>query len=166
MIVIFVILSIMIAATDMIRLSLMCRKISLLWCIVWILAAYFSTIWLAGISAREALECVNIKGICIMGCIEIIIFLSYLFYEGRSRFLLAHYPGLMVAMPIVLLAYWVSRTVCGVSIFATGIVTACVVAIFIMGGVLFLQKIKCDKHWLYMVSVTSIIVYILVYGIL
>lgn len=165
MMILLIILCLVIALSDTIRLSLMGRKEVLLWCGIWMMAAYFFTTWLTGLSSQEIYNYLNIPIICIFGFIEILIFMSYLLYEGKGKTLLAFYPGLMILFPVIVLAYMMSRTVSGVSFLVIALMSAVMTGALLAGAVLFLRWLKCDRSWLYISSIAGLIIYILIYGI-
>ncbi len=91
--------------------------------------------------------------------------MSYLLYAGKGKTLLAFYPGLMIFFPVIVLAYMMSRIVSGVSFMAIGLMSAVLTGVLLVGAILFFRWIKCDRSWLYISSVASVIIYILIYGI-
>ncbi len=163
---IFIFLCLVIVVTDSLRLSLMWKKESSIWVIVWMVVAYFSTKWLTRLSIQEIMGHLNIQSICILGFLELLIFFAYLFYDGKGKKILAHYPGLMMLFPVMLLAFWFSRIMGGVSFNAVGMITAGATAVLLFGIIFFLRSLRSDKAWLYLSSVSSLIIYILIYGLL
>lgn len=165
MMTLLIILCLSIVVSDTIRLSLMGRKEGVLWCGIWMIAAYFSTTWLTRLSLQEIYKYLNIPAICIFGFIEILIFMSYLLYDGKGKTLLSFYPGMMILFPVTVLAYLMSRIVNGVSFMAIGLMSAVMTGVLLVSAVLFLRWLKCDRSWLYISSVAGLIIYILIYGI-
>lgn len=165
MIPILIILCVVIALTDMIKLSLMGWKTTLLWSIVWMSVAYCSTMWLIKLSSDEIYGSLNIRSICLLGFMESFIFISYLFYDGKWKCILAYYPGLMMIFPVTILAFWISRIINGVSFMATGAIASSATMALLTGMTLFLRWLRCEKSWLYIVSIVSFIIYILTFGI-
>ncbi len=165
MIPLLIILCLAIVLIDTIRLSLMGWKERLMWCCIWMITAYISTTWLTGLSLQEIYKYLNIPNICILGFIEILIIMSYLLYEGKGKKLLAFYPGVMILFPVTILAYMMSRIVSGVSFMAIGLMSTVMTGGLLIGAILFLRWLKCDKSWLYISSVAGLIIYILIYGI-
>lgn len=163
---IFIILCLVIVVTDSLRLSLMGKKESLTWVIVWMVGAYFSTKWLTRLSTQEIMGYLNIPSICILGFLELLIFFAYLFYDGKGKKILAHYPGLMMLFPVMLLAFWLSRIIGGASFTAIGMIAAGATLIVLLGIIFFFRWLRSDKGWLYLSSIASLIIYILIYGLL
>lgn len=163
---IFIILCLVIVVTDSLRLSLMGKKESLTWVIVWMVVAYFSTKWLTRLSMQEIMGYLNIPSICVFGFLELLIFLAYLFYDGKGKKILAHYPGLMMLFPVMLLAFWLSRVVGGASFTAIGMIASGATLIVLLGIIFFFRWLRSDKGWLYLFSIASLIIYILIYGLL
>lgn len=163
---IFIILCLVIVVTDSLRLSLMGKKESLTWVIVWMVVAYFSTKWLTRLSMQEIMGYLNIPSICVLGFLELLIFFAYLFYDGKGKKILAHYPGLMMLFPVMLLAFWLSRVVGGASFTAIGMIAAGATLIVLLGIIFFFRWLRSDKGWLYLSSIASLIIYILIYGLL
>lgn len=155
-----------IAISDLIKLSLMRTKTNVFWGLIWIFAAYFLTLWLTNLSMSEALAYFNLRHICLLGFIEIIIFVSYLFYEGKGNGILRLYPGLMLIFPIAMLSFGISRFVTGIDFKLVGIIVAVLMAVIMVGGTFFLRRLNCNKKWLYISSLLTLIIYILIYGIL
>jgi hypothetical protein len=149
----------------MIKLSLMGNRSILFWGLVWIVIAYFITLRLTQMSMSEALEYFNLRNISLLGFVEIIIFISYLFFNGKGGKLLSLYPGLMLTFPIALISYGVSRIATGIDFKVVGAIVAVLVAIILVGGILFLRWLHSDKTWLYISSLLTLIIYIFVYGI-
>ncbi|MCM1476267.1 MAG: hypothetical protein NC036_08510 [Muribaculaceae bacterium] len=165
MIPLLIILSIVIVVSDLIRLSLMRWKATLLWILVWMAVAYFSTMWLTSLSTDEIYGYLNIRNICLLGLIECFLFMSYLFYDRKGKAILSYYPGLMMIFPVALLAYVISRIVNGISFMAAGAIASLLTGGAIIGITLFLQWFRSEKSWLYIASIISLISYILVLGI-
>ncbi len=165
MMILLIILTLAIVLIDTMRLSLMGWKEELLWIGIWMVAAYFSTLWLTGLSFQEIYKYSNTSAICILGFVEILIFMSYLLYDGKGKALLAYYPGLMMLFPVMVLSYMMIRVVSGVSFMAIGLMSAVLTGVLLASAVLFLRWLKCDRLWLYISSVAGLVIYILIYGI-
>lgn len=165
MMILLIILSLAIVLIDTMRLSLMEWKENLLWIGIWMVAAYFSTLWLTGLSLQDIYKYSNFTAICILGFVEILIFMSYLLYDGKGKALFAFYPGLMMLFPVTVLAYAMSRIVSVVSFMAIGLMSAVLTGVFLTSAILFLRWLKCDRLWLYISSVACLVIYILIYGI-
>lgn len=165
MITLIIFITLFIVMTNMIKLSLMDNKSILFWNIGWIVTAYFITLRLTQLSMSEVLGYFKLRNISTLGIVEIIIFISYLFFNGEGKKLLNFYPGLMLTFPIALIAYGVSRIATGIDFQIVGAIVAILVAIILTGGILFLRWLHCDKMWLYILSILMLIIYIFVYGI-
>lgn len=165
MISILIILGLVIVLTDSIRLSLMGWKIRTLWSLVWMIVAYGSTMWLTGLSSEDIYGYLNIRSVCLFGFIESMIFISYLFYGGKRKEMLSYYPGLMMIFPVTLLAFWMSRVINGVSFMAIGVSASLVTVALLTGLTSFFRWLRCEKSSLYVASIVSLIIYILIYGI-
>ena len=165
MMAIMIVPGIVIALTDMVKIALMPRKVALVWGIVWAIVTYSITMWVTGLSMPEVLGYLGDKNILVMGFIEILVFMAYLFYNGRGRKVLMLYPGLMLGYPVALLSLGMSRMVAGLDFMAVSFIAASVTAIALTGGVSVLRWMKCDRMWLYTLSLISLLVYIIIYGI-
>ena len=162
---IMIVPGIVIALTDIVKLALMPRKVALVWGIVWAVVTYSITMWVTGLSMTEVLGYLGDKNILVMGFIEIIVFMAYLFYNGRGKKVLMLYPGLMLGYPVALLSLGMSRMVAGFDFMAVSVIAASVTVIALTGGVSVLRWMKCDRMWLYTLSLISLLVYIIIYGI-
>lgn len=162
---ILIMLSLVIVMTDTVRLSLMEWKAALLWSLVWMAVAYGSTMWLTRLSMAEIYEYLNIRTICLLGFIENIIFILYVFYAGKGKAILSCYPGLMLIFPVTVMSFWMSRIVNGVSFVAIGTLASLATGVLLIGSTFFLQWLRCEKSWLYAASVSSVISYIFIFGI-
>lgn len=165
MITLIIFITLFIVMTNMIKLTLMDNKSILFWNIGWIVTAYFITLRLTQLSMSEVLGYFKLRNISTLGIVEIIIFISYLFFNGEGKKLLNFYPGLMLTFPIALIAYGVSRIATGIDFQIVGAIVAILVAIILTSGILFLRWLHCDKMWLYILSILMLIIYIFVYGI-
>ncbi len=165
MIPLLIILSLVIVLTDSIRLSLMGWKVRSAWIVIWMVVAYCFTMWLISLSSEEIYRYLDIRFICLFGIIESMIFISYLFYIGKGKGIISHYPGLMLVFPIIVLAFQMSRLVNGISFMAIGVIVALVTMALLTALTFFLRWLRCEKSWLYIASILSLILYILIYGI-
>ncbi len=163
---IFNILCLVIVVLDSQRLSVMGKKESLIWVIVWMAMAYFSTMWLTRLSMQDIFGILNLQSICILGCIELLIYFAYLFNDGKVKRILSHYPGLMMIFPVMLLALWLSRVVSGANFNAIGLIAAVIAGVVLSGIIFFLRWLRSDNAWLYLSTISCLIIYILIYGIL
>ena len=166
MISILIILSLVIMLTGSIRLSLMGWKATLLWSLVWMVVAYCSTMWLTRLSMEEIYGYLNIRSVCLFGFIESFIFISYVFYTGKGKAILSYYPGLMLIFPVTIMAFWMRRTVNGISFMTIGVLASLVTGALLTGITLLMHQHRCEKSWLYIATIVSLISYILIFGIL
>lgn len=154
-----------IVLTDTLRLSLMKRTASLIWGIVCMLFAFFVSLKFTQLSQPEANELFDIRGICIFGFLENLIFISYLFSKDKVKQLLSYYPGFMILYPISLMALMTTRNVRGISFMAIGIVVAFATIIILSAFTFLFRWLKSDNSLLYIVTIISLIIYTITYGI-
>lgn len=93
MMVLFVLLSLSIALTVMVKMSLMPIKMALAYAAVWGVVAFMTTIFFAGISRQQLFAVLDMEGIITLEFIELMIMFSYVFSTNYGRRYLDSIPG-------------------------------------------------------------------------
>lgn len=151
--------------TDIIKLSLLKWKESLLWCLMWSVFSCLMVVWFAGIGWKEVRGLLNFDNLLVPAVLEIFLFLFSVFYKVNYHNILHHYPGLMLIVPVAVLAFWLSRISVGINFISAGLISTGLTAVVMTGCVALLKWLRCDRSWLYILSSLSLFIYIIIYGI-
>ena len=127
MMVLFILLSLSIALTVMVKMSLMPIKMALAYAAVWGVVAFMTTIFLAGISRQQLFAVLDMEGIITLEFIELMIMFSYVFSTKLWKKILGFYPGLMMVVPVCGLSFILLRYFPGMNFTLSGIITGCII---------------------------------------
>lgn len=149
-----------------IKMSLMPYKAAIGWCLFWGIVTAVLAFWMSGLAMQEAIEILNARAIAILEFIEIIIFMAYLFSNGKIETCLEFYPGLMISVPLSILSFWAVRRVTGMDFVTTGIMIGVITAVSLIGIVTVLHRLRIRRSELYHFSILSLILCIITCGII
>lgn len=93
MMVLFVLLSLSIALTGLVKMSLMPIKMALTYAAVWGVVAFMTTIFFAGISRQQLFAVLDMEGIITLEFIELMIMFAYVFSTKLWEKILGSIPG-------------------------------------------------------------------------
>lgn len=118
------------------------------------------------LTRQEAYAILDVESISTLEFIELMIIGSFLFSNGMCKKVLALYPGLMIFVPVSVVSFLFSGLFTGVDFYLTSLIAGTVISITIIGLVLFLRYAKADDRTLYVVTIFSILLNIIIYGII
>ncbi len=166
MMVLFILLSLSIALTVMVKMSLMPIKMALAYAAVWGVVAFMTTIFLAGISRQQLFAVLDMEGIITLEFIELMIMFSYVFSTKLWKKILGFYPGLMMVVPVCGLSFILLRYFPGMNFTLSGIITGCIIFFSVTAAVFLFRYARTDKRSLYTASLSAVLLNIIIYGLL
>ena len=149
MITLLILLCCVILFVDAEKMSLLPLKAALSWSLLWGIAGYFTTLHFLGLSQQESFGLLDIANISTLVFIELLIMFVYLFSGGKIKKILSCYPGLMIIVPVGVGSFFIARFLPGIDFAVTGIITACLTTIILMGLFLLFRFCRVDNKGLY-----------------
>lgn len=162
----FILLSISIAVTGVLKMSVMPVKISLTYAVAWGVAACLSTIFFTGISRQQFFAVLDMEGIITFEFIELIVMAAYVFSTDVWEKVLGIYPGLMMIVPVCAFSFMFARFFPGLDFTLSGIISGCIVFITVSAAVIFLRYVRADKQLLYSATLSAFVLNVIIYGLL
>lgn len=145
---VFAILLVLMALCDVVKMSMASVKNVLVWCFLWGLVAFGLAIWVSRMSAQTVYDGVY-STMAILCVAESIAFICYCFGIGRIGRLLQHYSGVMIFMPLLVLASEVVRLFPGIDFVLIAISFGLCVALLLAVMTALAKYMGCDRGVLY-----------------
>lgn len=162
----FILLSLGIVLTAVVKMSLMPIKMALTYAAVWGVVACLSTNFFAGVSRQQLFAVLDMEEVITFEFIELMIMFVYIFSVRTWEKILALYPGLMLIVPVCAVSFILARYFPGMDFTLSGIISGCIVFFSVAAAVFVLRYAWMDKRSLYTVSLSVALLNIIIYGLL
>lgn len=156
------------ALVDIVKLSLMPRRLLFLYCLVWGVVGGISIIILSKMTRDMIAGDFNLENFIILEWIEILIMFLYLFNFNKSRAKrsLKFYPGFMIAMSIFALSFYILTEFSGFEFGKMALMTG-IIDFFILCALgLMLKRTKTGNKTLYSITLFCAVITIITFGFL
>lgn len=138
-------------------------RLSVAICLIWGIAAGIAVTVLSAFTQAEIQTLMNVETILCLEFVELGVFLAFIFTWGKTRHLLAYYPGLMIAVPVLSLSYIAVRLMPGLNFSTIGIITGILISVVLIALTYLFRCLAFGKTQLYILIVSGIFA-IIAYG--
>ncbi|MBD5307662.1 MAG: hypothetical protein K2J18_08135 [Paramuribaculum sp.] len=159
-----ILLLIVLTAADMTRLAMIPVRVALLIDLLWGVVAGLAAITLSGMSQDQVAALTDLQSILILAVIESLLFIASLLVRRPVASVLRFYPGVMLAVPVVMLASVAVRSFPGISFSLIALLTGIIVALSLIALLFFFRRIGPDANTLWVVSLISLSISIIIFG--
>ena len=166
MIVASVVLLILAALCDIIKMSMMSRIFAYSMCVCWGIIAAIITYQSCTVSSNDISFRIYGKDIIIAVFLESFVFIGFCFAEKRLNNILKYYPGLVIALPLIPLASECLRLFPGKDFTMLSIAVGISTGIILILLTALARYLYAGKDALYQCALISFFIGIIIYGMI